>query len=585
MEQKIRRLDDPSNTSGTLLTLPQSDFPRPKKSPSNLHGIETRASDANDNDEDRLMLVRLPSSAGCLTLNDLTQGQTVYILGDTSEHDINHYSSEANGQAAMDDDGPSREGNIHVPVAARLIVEGTSDESNANFKGKTLELMRVETSNTYILVPPMPIHKKADEASNEENGSKRQKLEGGTKKLTTMPARSVGLIPGEESPACFFLEPIHLKPGHYAHKLRWALSHWVYDPFDLPEGKFGYTLTELGHICRTSESEVGYALWNRVYGADDALVLPVGEESENDGRRYGILSEEGRQTVSMAILSALLESNIDLSWHFSEENKSTNGMDLSLLLKDVRTHWHNLEEDGVIDFRRESQEDHPILTDSKHQSQGSESQSQFFTPAQFTKMRSSQNDSHQLSNEVIWHCLRPMVCYAGNDHKDNMPSHIWLLPDKVAKLAAHNVFLRANTSDGWEESEFMEAWDTRMPSISKYEPTVDLLRGIALKEVIANPEDGGVKKVWQYFPEAGLSLAPSLRIKSMFAMRSSWTLEEAVPYLEKFLCHGVNGENDKSVDVDSGVKSVLEKYAKAGNTMETNESGQDVIAVKYMLLK
>ncbi|KAL7486567.1 hypothetical protein ACHAW6_012174 [Cyclotella cf. meneghiniana] len=597
---QIRRLGDPSNTSATLLTLPNSDFPRANESSSTILS-STNGSDANVEEDDRLVLLNLPSRKDRgVTIDDLTRGQIVYILGDTSEHDIDH-SSGANGHTGMDDDAHSKEGNIHVPVPARLIFEGTIGNGNTqNYEGKTVELMRVETSNTYILVPPMPVAENdsnPEENNKTENSSnKRQKMYGGqststTTKLTTMPARSVGLVPGEEAPACFFLEPIHLKPGHYASKLRWALSRWVYDPLDHPkEAKFGYNLGELAHICRTSETEIGYALCHRVFGAEDALVVPIRTETssdlEGDSRRYGILSDEGRQTVSMAILSALLESDVDLAWHFSEESTSKEGMDLPTLLKDVRTHWHNLEEDGVIPSQG-SQRNAKMLSDSRQESQ-SDSQSQFYSPSQFAVLRNSQNEEVPLSDEVVWHCLRPMVRYTGSSHKDSMPNTIWLIPDEVAKLAAQNVFLRGGNSEGLGEDEFMEAWNLRMPSISRYEPRVDLLRGIALSDVAASKEDGGLhlkQRVWRYFPEAGLPLVLSLRVKSMFAMRSVWTLDEATPYLHKFVEGDVEGkEKRSSIDLEAGVKSVLEKYAKAVTNTEKDKGGEDAILTTYVLV-
>jgi hypothetical protein len=337
----------------------------------------------------------------------------------------------------------------------------------------------------------------------------------------------------------------------------------------------------LAHICRCSESEIDYALCHRLFGAEDALVIPRGgHDASSDEIMYGILSEEGRQTVSMAILSALLESDDDLAWYFSDGNKSHNGMDLSRLMKDVRTHWHDLEEDGVICSRRETvHDDTPMLTDSKHETQ-SESQSQFFTPAEFHKLKSGPKENAMLSDEVIWHCLRSMVHYIGSgDHKNAMPCTVWLVPDEVAKLAAHNVFLRSSSSDGWKECDFMESWNMRMPSISKYEPSLDLLRGIALSNEKSG-EDGESKRMLQYFPEAGLALVPSLRIKSMFAMRSEWSLQDALPYLCKFVCRG---SDSKAViaNVETEVKELLEKYAKVTTNSEEN-GGKD--AIKYVLL-
>ena len=563
MQPNICHLGDSSHTNGTLLTLPRSDFPQPKN---HAASIPRKAPNGNgtDDEEDRLVLVRLPSKS--ITVEDL-QSKNVYILGDTSEHDIDH-SGSANGHTAMDNE-EKQDANTHVPIPARLIVEGKSNDGQSN-EGKTLELLRVETSNTCILVPPAHIE---NGRGDDPESNKRQKTDSSdkSKQLTTMPARSVGPIPGEDSPACFFLDPVHLKPGHFADKLRWALSRWVYDPLNPPDGKFGYSLNDLAHICRTSESEIKYALHKRVFGAEDALLIPGDETSSSDEKMYGILSEEGRQTVSMAILSAVLESDVDIPWCFSDGNKSAEGMELSPLMNDVRAQWHNLEEDGVIPTK-ESQ-NAPMLTDSKLETQN-ESQSQFFTPAEFQKLKAGNKDS-VLADEIIWHCLSPMISYPDDGQKDSMPKSIWMVPDEVAKLAAHNVFLRSSSSNGWRESEFTEAWNMRMPSIPKYKPDVELLRGIALSDLKADG-DGENYKVWQYFPEVSLPLVPSLRVKSMFAMCNEWTLNDAIPYLRKFTSY----EGASDVDVESEVEDLLQKHAKAVRNGDGAGTNKYVLSAK-----
>ena len=73
----------------------------------------------------------------------------------------------------------------------------------------------------------------------------------------------------------------------------------------------------------------------------------------------------------------------------------------------------------------------------------------------------------------------------------------------------------------------MEAWSLRLPTMKvKYRPSLKSLKGIAISEMI---ED---KRQWRYFPASGLPLNPSLRVKSMLAIRKKWSLEEAKPYLE-----------------------------------------------------
>ena len=493
MSSSIRHLDDSGTT--TLLTLPLSDF--------------SKASSSNaEEDNDDLVLVSLSNSqtsggGGGLTMNDLLNSQnSVYILGDTSESDIAHSanapSNHINNQQRQGEEGEgaNQYSSSFEPVAARLIVESSSCNNGSDSKkqAKTFDLVRVETSNTYIVTPPMAVD--SDGSGDQQGDSKRQKLSSNTsgkgttitpatKQLVTMPARSIGVVPGENSPSCFFLDPMVLPQGHYfANKLRTVLGRWIYNPLEPPSTStalFGYAIRELAHICRSSLSEIEYALSHRVYGAEDVLVIPNDAGVNNDVTRYGILSEEGRQTVSMAIVSTLLESDLDLKWTSQDDMEKT--MELLPLLQEVRSNWQR--EEGA---------------------------------------------DNELADEVIWHGLRPIVSYKSVRSKDEMPKQVQLIVEEVAKLAAHHVFLRgtARSASGWEEEEFMEAWSIRLPTMTeKYQPSMELLGGIAISDMVE------AKCLWRYFPASGLPLNPSLRIKSMLAMRNAWAVEEAKPYFEK----------------------------------------------------
>mmetsp|Transcript_31083 Transcript_31083/g.65582 ORF Transcript_31083/g.65582 Transcript_31083/m.65582 type:complete len:658 (-) Transcript_31083:124-2097(-) len=655
MDDNLRRLADPSNTAGTLLTLPISDFPNASTATATATtaSTDTKNNQENNNNEttqyyddnDGLILISLPSNdagnnGGRLTMDDLIRGESVYILGDTSETDLHTNTSIPAAGAKEANGGVS--GSIE-PIPARLIVEGKTLSNGTRIgMGKTMELTRVETSNTYIVVPPMPTKNDRDDGEEEgsnkrlklldasSNNNKDGKQDGKQQKaLVTMPARSVGQVPGEESPATFFLDPLHLQPGHFGSKLRSTLSSWMYDPFDPPcppvaestqeggeeekEGgvRFGYTIAELAHVCRTSTSEMEYAIHNRVYGAEDALA--ISSAAASDTRRYGMLSEEGRQTVTMAIVAALLESDLDLICK-SSSTPSEEGMELALLTEEIRSHWHR-EEGNVDRTTTASRQVHnpykiqPHLSDSRSPTQ-IESESQFGTPSQFPTQN---NDTQQLlADEVIWHCLRPILHYnaeGDSTYKDEMPEKAQLLPDQVAKLAAHHVFLRgtprssssASSSKGakgigggsavwWEESELMEAWSLRLPSMSRYEPRLELLQGIAIskpKELVSagvdqeeDAKDGIIQ--WQYFPEAALPLTPSQRIKSMFAMRNVWTLEEVVPYLKKFIVNSQEGDGKEGLH--SMVAHLIGGYAKAISVTEKGGDGKDVTVVKYVVL-
>lgn len=289
-------------------------------------------------------------------------------------------------------------------------------------------------------------------------------------------------------------------------------------------------------------------------------------------------------------------------------------MELALVMEEVRTHWHRLEGEGdrsAVHAVRNPYEKSQLTAGS-----APESQSQFGTPSQFPPEESTQQP---LADEVIWHCLRPILHYTASANKDEMPKEVRLVPDEVAKLAAHHVFLRgtprspasskssasqklgAGSAVWWDQDDFTEAWSLRLPSMPRYEPTLELLQGIAIckrKEIItsANGSEGAegsttqrsILLQWQYFPEAALPLTPLLRVKSMFAMRTLWTLEEIVPYLQKFIV-GIEleveerGGGETKGLMQSRVADLVGQYAKAMSVVE-NKDGKDVTVIKYVAL-
>jgi hypothetical protein len=597
--------------------------------------------DDDDDDFDGMGLILMSLPPGVLTYDDLVRSDCVYVLGGGCEG-----KSNGSGGGGGGGDSGSGSGSIIEPVAARLIVEGIGGSrkgGGGGGGGKTLELTRVETSNTYVVVPPMP-HDRT--AAGEEGGSnKRRRLllpssvgddddAAAEDSLVTMPARSVGRAPGQGSPSCFFLEPRIMHLGHIADALRGELNRAIYDPFDPPPPPpptaavgspsssssspspspplFGRTVAELARACRASEVEVRDAVGGRTFGAEDAMALPwsysspsssssSSGEGEGEGgggnpvRRYATLSEEGRRTVSSAIVSALIEYDSDLAW---ADNTSTTGDDdddeeeeeeagndggkmrLSSLIDEVRARW-----------RRSEGDDDDARPD--------------------------------LADVVVWHCLRPAVrrrgaaasassassSAGGGGGADDMPTFVRLLPDEVAGLCAHEAFLGAaagqRVAEWWREEELLEAWSTRLPSMpSGYEPRTGLLRGVAVcrtttveeggddddgdgEDGDATEDDrggaivsrrsrrGGGGRRWRYFPEAGLPSDPALRIGSMFAVRDAWTAEEATPYLEKFAvasslssADGDGGDDGKGSgkSTRTAVVDLLGRYARATTT-------------------
>ena len=590
----LRRLDDPTNASGTtLLTLPLSDFPIVGSSAARGGAVVSPAGhnssiddedDISNDDEGGLILMSLPP--GILSIDDLVTSN-VYIMGPNDDSDNR---GEGGTNYANANDG----GNSIEPVSARLIIEDKM--------GKTLILTRVETSNTYIVVPPMKVDAMTttttttnnDEGITTEGGNnKKRKLlssspgdeiddvTGSTPSnqiLVTMSARSVGQIPGESSPATFFLEPTLLPPRHFANVLREILYRATYDPFDPPPTttttttKLGYTIHELARLCRTSLAEVSNAIHGRYFGAEDALVLPSGSSVS---LRYGTLSEEGRRTVLSAIVSTLVESDTELQWLSSTGGMEGDGMLLSSFIDEIRERWAR-SEGGT-----------------------------------------SSSEQYHLPDEVIWSCLRP-IFFSVNNKADNkitpgdndfgilssMPQLGWLDPDGVAKLVAHEVFLRGGVRGGnmtwWKEGELIDAWSMRLPTIpGGYVPNVGLLRGIAICEMMASSstmpwhkddtEEGDlVNKIynnrrWRYFPESfGLHPSdPVMRIRSLFTMRDAWTIKEAMPYLEKLLLEydgiGVGGKELSTAMVD-----LLGRHARATMTNIETKGEVETSVTRYI---
>ncbi|EJK44612.1 hypothetical protein THAOC_36837, partial [Thalassiosira oceanica] len=197
---------------------------------------------------------------------------------------------------------------------------------------------------------------------------------------------------------------------------------------------------------------------------------------------------------------------------------------------------------------------------SRPSGSGSQSQSQFGERSQ-VPAGGGGGPSAGLPDEVVWHCLRPLLRRGGaggSGDGDAIPSSARLVPDEVARAAAHAAFLRGTPTalsggdDGatsWRsESELLEAWSGRLPSMTRgYEPRTSLLGGIAVS-------DSGR---WRYLPEAALPLDAGRRLGAMFAARRVWTLSETVPYLARFA-----GGGDGEGGVEEGVRGILEEHAK-----------------------
>ena len=100
-------------------------------------------------------------------------------------------------------------GGIIEPTAARLVVEGNNDQ---RVVGRKLELTRVETSNTYVVVLPMRMTGHGKSASES---SKRRKLSSNG---------GVGIVGNGKHSVVLLPRSLGLGSGHFARALRKALG-------------------------------------------------------------------------------------------------------------------------------------------------------------------------------------------------------------------------------------------------------------------------------------------------------------------------------------------------------------------------
>ena len=196
--------------------------------------------------------------------------------------------------------------------------------------------------------------------------------------------------------------------------------------------------------------------------------------------------------------------------------------------------------------------------------------------------------------------LRPILRYHasssgngnGNDDADAIPKRARLVPDEVARMAAHTSFLSLpDPSKPVEESELLERWSSRLPSIpGGYEPRVGLLRGIAVSEVTKG-DDGGEgettrrrRRWWRYLPESALPTTgdAGARIEGMFAFRRAWTAEEAAPYLRRLLLAVGRGGGDGGEEEERVVRELLGKHSRTIRVSEKDGEGKEAMLTKYV---
>lgn len=239
-----RSVDDPKNKATSLLTLPTSDL---------------ILKQASSNQHEKLILLELPK-------------------------DISVDQFFANG--------------------ARIMGAGSSDparlvtESNGSF-----DMIKVETSNCLILVPPLDQHDSGghvvgdnDELESDDVASSKRSKQS----LVKMPSRKIGSHIIE-------LQQTYLDRS----ALNEMLVKCVYDPFDersvaeLDNGNMGWTSTELVNELRVSDKEIIEALRER-----HAFRISTWKHDSIE-HRYCLLSEESLKEAFDALLATFIEDDVD----------------------------------------------------------------------------------------------------------------------------------------------------------------------------------------------------------------------------------------------------------------------------------
>lgn len=111
---------------------------------------------------------------------------------------------------------------------------------------------------------------------------------------------------------------------------------------------------------------------------------------------------------------------------------------------------------------------------------------------------------------------------------------------QIALIMAHQLF--NERQELWLLSEFEDEWhgrmQTRMPGTgAEFRPSMDLLRGVALKRTETN-DIGGMRKNREkniyltYFPENKMPLDIAKRFGILFSEEDQWALEDLAPYVK-----------------------------------------------------
>lgn len=247
-----------------ILTLPKSDFP-------SLQQNDGSTTNNNDTSNPPLLLLTLPSS---LQINDLSSSD--FFISDDND--------------------------------CRLVNES---------RGVTFDLVKVESSNAYVMFPPTKRHKiTGSNTSNDDSNTLQGRL---LRENNT-----------------FFMECEKPKVD-----LEQLLSDYLTENCTYPPSK-GISILELSEKFKFSQTEVRQVL-DKIHAFQIPASQPLDKaNSDSDTRFYGVLSEEVERDTWNVIISVLSEweGGID----YSQKGVTLNDMIQVTLAKD------NSLEKGVLQY-------------------------------------------------------------------------------------------------------------------------------------------------------------------------------------------------------------------------------------------
>jgi hypothetical protein len=91
----------------------------------------------------------------------------------------------------------------------------------------------------------------------------------------------------------------------------------------------------------------------------------------------------------------------------------------------------------------------------------------------------------------------------------------------------------------WDRANFLVTWENSLPVVKT--PSENLLRGIALLEVVKRTGPSSLKdcQQYRYFPKESLANDPKTRFSQIYSVQTVWQLDDISPYLEGLYGGGV----------------------------------------------